>query len=147
MEFTPRSLKLLCLLWFTTIGQAFVQYDIVGMNVPKVSTWEGKVSVTLEVRGLAQPLKKSPYHYLHQTLPFEKCSQAGYISPKPILTHQTAKLRSVFCQCFHCSYGSMLYATPSNASHCTCWCETCMQLLGHGNLLHKAPAAPFLCWY
>jgi len=61
MEFTPGSLKLLSLLLFKTIGQAFVQYGIVGMDVSKVSTWEGNFSVTLEVRGLAQSLKKSPY--------------------------------------------------------------------------------------
>jgi len=36
--------------------------------------------------------------------------------------------------------------TPSNASHCTCWCETCMQLLGHGNPLYKLPPHSF-CAY
>ncbi len=39
--------------------------------------------------------------------------------------------------------GGMLYTTTSNSRRCT-WCESCMQMISHGNLFHEALATQFL---
>lgn len=41
------------------------------------------------------------------------------------------------------SSGEMLYTTTSNSWRCT-WCESCMQMISHGNLFHEALATQFL---
>ncbi len=41
----------------------------------------------------------------------------------------------------------MLYTPPSDAWHCTWWCEVCMQLLSYGKLFHEALPSQFLCWH
>lgn len=88
-----------------------------------------------------------PSSLLHYILQLAQHSETGYVlltSIKPWHVHQTARQRSVFhhsteqgCTAPESS-GSVLYATPSDAWHCTCWCKACMLLPGHKNPFHEA---------
>ena len=89
-----------------------------------------------------------PLFFLHQTLQSALCIGAGSIfqaSAKHKFNCRTARWWSVIHHSKERvstapeSNGGELYTTPADAWHCAWWSYACVQLLGHGNPIHKAP--------
>ena len=91
--------------------------------------------------------KKQPHTIIPPPpiLHLAQCSQTSIVlmaTTKPRLLHQIVRRKSVIRHSRELvstaleSSGGVLYTTASDTLHCTWWCITWMQLLGHGNPFH-----------